>query len=263
MTLHKPTRPRPSTICKQNPIDTLYEAERQHRAAVRASLPPRERGQLDVVYAKLHLENRRNGHAQAVIHCPIGTRLLQTECHDNLRRAWYFQRDADTGEEWCIFILASTHDLYRTDAGCSDNAPGTDDEYTHVLADTIVRHAYNRRSDVALAKRVQAHLLARKPLKIFRRCESNEMEAIGYGQPVGEGSAFIQTTSYASVAALEQAYPMLAKSINRLRAQRAVGHLQVRFNLEVRSSPWSVDNVDTGGHSIDWSTLLAVMDAAK
>lgn len=289
MTLSKPTPTSAPTVArtsKQRRLDALYQAEQQRLATVRAALAPEDRALLHVVHAQRTLEHRRNGHAQAVIHCPIGTRLLQTECHNNTQRAWYFVTDTETGEVWCVFILASTHYLNRSlgggvggggDGSIAAAAP------MRLLADTVVRHAYNQPADVALAQRVQAHLQARRPLKVFRRCDDNEMEAIGYGRAAGAGGAFVHTTAYPSVAALVQAYPMLAKPKNARRAGNAVGHPQVRFDLVVRSTPWpppddeatdhaapvptvshaSDDTPPRTLHTDDWSTLLAVMGAAK
>lgn len=278
MTLRKPTRAHAPTVTKtskQRRFDALYQSERQHLAEVRATLPPEDRAQLDVVYAQINLENRRNGHAQAVIHCPIGKRLLHTECHNNTQRAWYFLTDADTGEVWCIFILASTHYLNRIDASTSNDTEATD--CTRVLADTVVRHAHNQRADLDLTERVQAHLMARRPLKVFRRCAANEMEAIGYGRAAGEDCAFVQITTYPSVAALSKVYPMLAKPRNARRLQDAVGHPQVRFDLVVRTRQWLQEDDSASAQATpvatptrtapanwsDWSTLLAMVSAAK
>lgn len=281
MTLSKPTPTSAPTVARtprQRRLDALYQAEQQRLATVRAALAPEDRALLHVVHAQRTLEHRRNGHAQAVIHCPIGTRLLQTECHNNTQRAWYFLKDAETGEVWCVFILASTHYLNRSHGG-SVGGP------MRLLADTVVRHAHNQPADVALAQRVQAHLQARRPLKVFRRCDDNEMEAIGYGRAAGAGGAFVHTTAYPSVAALVQAYPMLAKPKNARRAGNAVGHPQVRFDLVVRSTPWLAPDDEATDHAApaptvshasddaspppctqaidDWPTLLAVMGAAK
>lgn len=281
MTLSKP-KPAPTVARtpKQRRLDALYRAEQQRLATVCAALAPEDRALLHVVHAQRTLEHRRNGHAQAVIHCPIGTRLLQTECHNNTQRAWYFLIDTETGEVWCVFILASTHYLNRSHCG---SVGGVDP--MHLLADTVVRHAHNQPADVALAQRVQAHLQARRPLKVFRRCDDNEMEAIGYGRPAGAGGAFVHTTAYPSVAALVQAYPMLAKPKNARRAGNAVGHPQVRFDLVVRGTPWPAPDDEATDHAApaptvshasddaspsprtqatdDWPTLLAVMGAAK
>ena len=282
MTLSKSARPW-STLAKtpkQLRLEALYTRERQRLDAERASLSPEDRALFDVVYAQFNLDNRRNQRAQAVIHCPIGTCLLQTECHNNMQRAWYFLTDADTGEVWCIFILASTHYLNRAPgspgagSASASNEQGTD--HARILADTVIRHARNQRADVDLADRVQAHLMARRPLKVFCRCQDNEMKAIAYGRAVGEGSAFVQTTTYASVAALGQAYPVLAKPAHARRAQSAVGHPQVRLDLEVRTTPWAttstapVPTVSSAGVAdgattaeTDWPTFLAVQSAAK
>lgn len=290
MTLSKPKPTSVPTVArtpKQRRLDALYQAEQQRLATVRAALAPEDRALLHVVHAQRTLEHRRNGHAQAVIHCPIGTRLLQTECHNNTQRAWYFLTDTETGEVWCVFILASTHYLNRSHGGrvggggdgrIASAAP------TRLLADTVVRHAHNQPADVALAQRVQAHLQARRPLKVFRRCDDNEMEAIGYGRAVGADGAFVHTTVYPSVAALVQAYPMLARPKNARRAGNAIGHPQVRFDLVVRGTPWPTPDdeatdhaapVTTLSHALedtspprtlptdDWATLLAVMGAAK
>ena len=248
---------------KQRCLKVIYEKERQRRAEVRASLPPEDRAQFDVVDAQFNLERRRNRWAQAVIHCPIGTRLLQTECDNNMQRAWYFHTDTDTGEEWCICILASTHYLNRTHMYDGDNV-----EHWELLADTVVRHGHNQPGGVALADRVRTHLSARRPLKVFRRCPANEMEAVGYGRPLGEGSAFVQTTVYSSVAALTQAYPVLAKPGHHQRAANAVGHAQVRFRLEVRTKPWCAEVTTSSlppapDTPLDWSDLVAAMSAAK
>ena len=279
MTLSKPTHtpaPAVARTPKQRRLDALYRAEQQRLATVRAALPPEDRTLLYVVHAQQTLEHRRNGHAQAVIHCPIGTRLLQTECHNNTQRAWYFLTDTETGEVWCVFILASTHYLNRSHSESVGDP-------MRLLADTVVRHAHNQPADVALAQRVQAHLQARRPLKVFRRCDDNEMEAIGYGRAAGAGGAFVHTTAYPSVAALVQAYPMLAKPKNARRAGNAVGHPQVRFDLVVRSTPWPAPDDEATDHAApvptvshasddtpprtlptnDWATLLAVMGAAK
>ena len=293
MTLSKPTPTSASTVVrtpKQRRLDALYRAEQQRLATVRAALPPEDRALLHVVHAQQTLEHRRNGHAQAVIHCPIGTRLLQTECHNNTQRAWYFLTDAETGEVWCVFILASTHYLNRSLGGSvgggGDGGDGATAVYPmRLLADTVVRHRHNQPADVALAQRVQVHLHARRPLKVFRRCDDNEMEAIGYGRAAGADGAFVHTTVYPSVAALVQAYPMLAKPKNARRAGHAVGHPQVRFNLVVRGTPWPTPNDEATDQTTpvttvscasedatppprtlptdDWPTLLAVMGAAK
>lgn len=281
MTLSKPTPTSAPTVArtpKQRRLDALYQAEQQRLATVRAALAPEDRALLHVVHAQRTLEHRRNGHAQAVIHCPIGTRLLQTECHNNTQRAWYFLTDTETGEVWCVFILASTHYLNRSHGESVGDS-------MRLLADTVVRHAHNQPADVALAQQVQAHLQARRPLKVFRRCDDNEMEAIGYGRAAGAGGAFVHTTAYPSVAALVQAYPMLAKPKNARRAGNAVGHPQVRFDLVVRSTPWLAPDDEATDHAApaptvshasddtppppctlstdDWPTLLAVMGAAK
>lgn len=265
MTVCKPPSVGVSTVAKTSKqrLKVVYERERQRRAEVRASLPPEDRAQFDVVDAQFNLERRRKRQAQAVIHCPVGTRLLQTECDNNMQRAWYFRTDADTGEEWCICILASTHYLNRTHRNGDDNA-----EHWELLADTVVRHAHNQPAGVALADRVRTHLLARRPLKVFRRCPANEMEAVGYGRPQGEGSAFVQTTVYTSVAALTQAYPVLAKPGQRSRAENAVGHAQVRFRLDVRTTPWcaetTTDSLPMAQYTPSaWSDLVAAMSAAK
>jgi hypothetical protein len=293
MTLSKPTHTPAPTVArtpKQRRLDALYRAEQQRLATVRAALAPEDRALLHVVHAQQTLEHRRNGHAQAVIHCPIGTRLLQTECHNNTQRAWYFLTDTETGEVWCVFILASTHYLNRSHGGSVGGGDGSIAvaaavDPMRLLADTVVRHAHNQPADVALAQRVQAHLQARRPLKVFRRCDDNEMEAIGYGRAAGAGGAFVHTTAYPSVAALVQAYPMLAKPKNARRAGNAVGHPQVRFDLVVRSTPWSTPDDEATDHAAptttvshasqdaspppctspadDWPTLLAVMGAAK
>ena len=287
MTLSKPTPSTAPTVArtsKQRRLDALYQAEQQRLATVRAALAPEDRALLHVVHAQQTLEHRRNGHAQAVIHCPIGTRLLQTECHNNTQRAWYFLPDTETGEVWCGFILASTHYLNRSHGGSVGGGGNVAADPMRLLADTVVRHAHNQPADVALAQRVQAHLKARRPLKVFRRCDDNEMEAIGYGRAAGAGGAFVHTTTYPSVAALVQAYPMLAKPKNARRAGNAVGHPQVRFDLVVRDTPWPAPDDEATDHTAptptmshasedaspplhtpatDWPTLLAVMGAAK
>ena len=284
MTLSKPTSVRASTVLrtpKQNRLDALYQAEQQRLAEVQAALAPEDRALLHVVHAQRSLEHRRNGHAQAVIHCPIGTRLLQTECHNNTQRAWYFLTDAETEEVWCVFILGSANYLNRSYGGSDDGVDNTAADSMRVLADTVVRHSHNQPADVALAQRVQAHLLARRPLKVFRRCDNNEMEAIGYGRAVGKGGAFVHTTVYPSVSALVQAYPMLAQSKNARRAGNAVGHSQVRFDIVISATPSSTPNEATEHAAsptvsratdnaslpctlpTDWPTLLAVLGAAK
>ena len=93
----------------------------------------------------------------------------------------------------------------------------------------------------------------------------------------------MHTTAYPSVAALVQAYPMLAKPKNARRAGNAVGHPQVRFDLVVRSTPWPAPDDEATDHAApartvshafddtpprtlptdDWPTLLAVIGAAK
>ena len=261
-------------------LEALFEYERQYRAAFIASLSVEARRIYPVVHAQFNLENRQRGHAQAVIHCPVGVRLLQTECNNNMQRAWFFLTDVETGVEWCIFVVASTHYLNRTAGGTGD-----DTTTARLLADTVVRHTRNQPQDVELAARVQAHLLARRPLKVFRRCPSNEMEAVGYGRAVGSGSAFIQTTVYPSVGALALAYPTLAKPSHTRRAQDAVGQPQVRFDLVVRTTPWPTGVTSEGlstaaaapataqttaqttaapfADPSEWSTLLAAMSAAK
>jgi hypothetical protein len=204
------------------------DAERQRQTSFRDTLPPADQHLYDVVRAQLNLQLRREGDASAVIHCPVGERILQSECNNDSMRSWFFVQDECSGYRWCIHVLPLAE--YK-----EWNSRG---DRTNLRAHPTIICSHNNPTDIRVDARVLQHLRNRLPVKVYGRCSHNELQAIGYATPENTGDEFIRTHKHESIESVQQAYPVLRGTSKRKRAADALAYVQTHYALRLRETPW-------------------------
>ena len=242
----------PSTSSAQHlRLQTFVDAERQRQTSFRATLTPADQHLYDVVRAQLNLQLRREGDASAVIHCPVGERILQSECNNDSMRSWFFLQDECHGIHWCIHVLPMAE--YK-----EWNSRG---DRTNLLAHPTIIRSHNNPTDIRVDAQVLQHLRKRLPVKVYGRCSHNELQAIGYAIPENAGDDFIRTHKHESIESIQQAYPSLRGASKTQRAENALTYVQTHYALRLRETPWPAGASTLPGVDMTPSAITTVSPA--